>query len=507
MERESWQAMGQVTAMAGGQARLAGLHAQMVALRDTLAAESAARMAGWIAGGAPMRAEFRGSAQNLADWLALRGADLSDVQPGLAEHGLSTLGRLDGHVRASVDAVIAALAALSGVVAAEFPDPAQMTSRALLAGRRNALFGDRPLGPQARIMVTLPGLAATVPGMVAGLARAGADCFRINCAHDDAETWSQMIAEIRAAETELARRLPVAMDLGGPKFRITRVHGDEKERLHPGDAFLILHEGAKAPKGALALRLSHPALVEALTEGAELSVDDGKLWAQVVRLGAGHAELRVTRAPAKGMRLRPEKGVNLPGAHLAVPALTEADLAALDFVARHADVVGYSFVQTVGDVAALADALVQRCPDRAPPGLMLKIETPLALRNLPDLVVAAGARLPVAVMIARGDLAVEIGFERLSEIQEEILWLCAAAQVPVVWATQVLETLVKEGQATRAEVTDAAMGQRAEAVMLNKGPHITRAVAFLRDVLARMDRHQQKKHARLAPLHLWRPGV
>lgn len=502
MTRESWQAAGQITAETGAQAQLGALHRALVAIRAALEAESAVRMARWGVG--PMRPEFAASAGNLADWLALRGADLAPLQDGLAGFGLSTLGRLDGHVRPSVDAVIAALAALSGAAPAEFPDPAALSSRPLLAARRNALFGDRPLGPQARIMVTLPGLAGTVPDMVAGFARAGADCFRINCAHDDAATWAMMIAHIRAAETDLARRLPVAMDLGGPKFRITRVHGDEKDRLTPGDGFLILHEGAKAPKGALALRLSHPALVQALQIGSEVSVDDGKLWAEVVRLGAGHAELRVTRAPAKGMRLKPEKGVNLPGAHLDVPALTEADLQALDFVAEHADVVGFSFVQTVADVTALADALQARCGDRPLPAIMLKIETPLALRNLPDLIVAAGARLPVAVMIARGDLAVEIGFERLSEIQEEILWLCAAAQVPVVWATQVLETLVKEGQATRAEVTDAAMGQRAEAVMLNKGPHAAKAVGFLRDVLGRMDRHQRKKHARLGPLHLWR---
>ena len=137
------------------------------------------------------------------------------------------------------------------------------------------------------------------------------------------------------------------------------------------------------------------------------------------------------------------------------------------------------------------------------PAVLLKIETPLGLHNLPDLIVAAGGVLPVGVMIARGDLAVEIGFDRLSEIQEEMLWLCEAAQVPVVWATQVLEGMAKDGQASRAEVTDAAMSQRAECVMLNKGPHILPTVTFLRDILRRMDRHHTKKADRLGPLHLW----
>ena len=134
---------------------------------------------------------------------------------------------------------------------------------------------------------------------------------------------------------------------------------------------------------------------------------------------------------------------------------------------------------------------------------MLKIETPLAIRNLPRLIIQAGGAMPVAVMIARGDLAVEIGFERLSEMQEEILWLCEAAHVPVVWATQVLDSLVKDGTASRAETTDAAMGQRAECVMLNKGPHLAEAVIFLNQILHRMDRHQSKKSARLGPLQSW----
>jgi pyruvate kinase len=127
----------------------------------------------------------------------------------------------------------------------------------------------------------------------------------------------------------------------------------------------------------------------------------------------------------------------------------------------------------------------------------------MGLRNLPELIVAAGGRVPVGIMIARGDLAAEIGFERLSEIQEELLWLCEAAEVPVVWATQVLEGMVKEGQPSRGEMTDAAMSQRAECVMLNKGPHIVAAVRMLREVLTRMDRHQTKKSPRLGALGLW----
>lgn len=232
-------------------------------------------------------------------------------------------------------------------------------------------------------------------------------------------------------------------------------------------------------------------------------MDDGKLGARVVAREGNRAALPVTRAKPKGYKLKPEKGVNLPGVELAIPALTKEDIAHLDFVAAHSDIIGYSFVQTPEDVRCLIGELEKRIKGRPLPALMLKIETPLAVRNLPRLIVQAGGHLPVAVVIARGDLAVEIGLERLSEIQEEILWLCEAAHVPVVWATQVLENLVKEGMATRTETTDAAMAQRAECVMLNKGPHLVKAVSFLDRILRRMDRHQNKKSSRLGPLKSW----
>jgi pyruvate kinase len=105
-------------------------------------------------------------------------------------------------------------------------------------------------------------------------------------------------------------------------------------------------------------------------------------------------------------------------------------------------------------------------------------------------------------MIARGDLALEVGYGRLAEVQEEILWLCEAAHVPVIWATQVLESLSKNGMPTRAEVTDAAMSQRAECVMLNNAPHVLSTIRILDDILQRMDAHQKKKSATLRLLRV-----
>ena len=123
------------------------------------------------------------------------------------------------------------------------------------------------------------------------------------------------------------------------------------------------------------------------------------------------------------------------------------------------------------------------------------------MRNLPELLLGTIGRQSLGVMIARGDLSVDLGSVRLAEIQEELLWLCEAAHVPVIWATQVLETLAKTGSRSRPEFTDAAMGVRAECVMLNKGPYILQALRALDNVLIRMEAHQHKKISRLRALH------
>jgi pyruvate kinase len=169
----------------------------------------------------------------------------------------------------------------------------------------------------------------------------------------------------------------------------------------------------------------------------------------------------------------------------------------------NADLVGLSFVQSAADVVAFQAEAALHSTEATRISLVGKIETPRAVANLPEIIIAAAGRQPFAVMIARGDLAVEMGFERVAEMQEEILWLCEAAHVPVIWATQVLEGLVKEGLPSRGEMTDAAMAGRAECVMLNKGPNIAAAVSTLDGLLRRMAQHQVKKTPTLRALRAW----
>jgi pyruvate kinase len=155
-----------------------------------------------------------------------------------------------------------------------------------------------------------------------------------------------------------------------------------------------------------------------------------------------------------------------------------------------------------GRVAELQRRLVEL--GRGDLGLVLKIETRRAFEALPAMLLQLLHSERAGVMIARGDLAVECGYERLAEVQEEILWVCEAAHLPVIWATEVLDRLAKKGRPTRAEITDAAMSSRAECVMLNKGPYITRAVKTLDDILRRMAGHHSKKSQVLRPLGIAR---
>jgi pyruvate kinase len=245
-----------------------------------------------------------------------------------------------------------------------------------------------------------------------------------------------------------------------------------------------------------------PEVIGQVRRGERIWFDDGRIGGVVRRVTRERLEVEITHARDGGEALAGDKGINLPDSALVLPALTEKDLADLTVVARHADIVGLSFAQRAADVATLLECV--QGLGAAHLGLILKIETRQGFENLPELAFAAMASRAAGIMIARGDLAVECGYERLAEVQEEILWLAEAAHMPVVWATQVLESLAKTGRPSRAEITDAAMGERAECVMLNKGPHVLDAIRMLDDILRRMQAHQSKKRPLMRALRSFR---
>ena len=601
-------------------AELSELIAELTALRHDMVAAAAPDADGLRA----VHPNFQLSARNLLHYLALRRNDRRPLQERLAALGLSSLGRAEAHALATVEAVLAVLRAL------DTPDAPALSPAAapdfssgprLLAEHSAACLGPPPAGREVRIMVTMPGEAATDYELVAELLRQGMDCMRINCAHDDAAAWLQMIQHLRRAERAQGRPCKISMDLAGPKLRtqglppgpavlqvrptrdelgrtlaparvwltpqeeprpapaeaaatltfpaawlqsltagravafvdargaerqlrvhstgaagcwaelhktayltpLTRFQGPElaasSSGIPPLEPFLVLRPGDRlrlmahppaagaissgddgAGPDPIAIGCTLPEVLDAVRPGESIWFDDGKIGGVVERVEPGTVHVRISQARAKGDKLRNDKGINLPDSQLPLAALTEKDVQDLAFVAQHADMVALSFVNHPADVELLLTHLA-RLTDRPLP-IILKIETRLGFENLPALLLSAMQAPSCGVMIARGDLAVECGFERMAEVQEEILWLCEAAHVPVIWATQVLESLARGGRPSRAEITDAAMGDRAECVMLNKGPRVGEAVRILGNILQRMQGHQRKKSALLRRLHV-----
>ncbi len=468
------------------------------------------------------------SARNLIHYLALRTLNLRDLQSRLTDLGLSSLSHSEGAALANLHQVIRLLGILEEKeddFVPDFPPGAYSysKSRTSLRANKRRLLGQSHRTNHTRIMVTLSSEAAVDRSIISGLLDAGMDVARINCSHDGPEVWAGM-KQILAEEAALRKRhCPIYMDLAGPKLRTGPVEvrkakkkKKKKEKivdyltLNQGD-ILHLHKKSVVGRNAQiddAKQVLEPAKIslslseafDDIQEGDSVFFDDGKIGSIVLRKQADVLILRITQAGLEGSKLKAEKGINFPNTQLNIASLTEDDYAVLPFIAEHADMVGYSFVREASDVQLLQEKLAEL--GREDMGIILKIETRAAFDNIPSLLLQAMQSPTIGVMIARGDLAVEVGWERNSEVQEELLWICEAAHVPTVWATQVLEKLAKKGVATRAEITDAAMASRAECIMLNKGPYITQAVKTLDNIISRMDSHQEKKKGMLRPLNV-----
>jgi pyruvate kinase len=266
----------------------------------------------------------------------------------------------------------------------------------------------------------------------------------------------------------------------------------------PGQPPLRDDNGELLSPGRVSLPI--PEIYRDTRRGEIVCFDDGRIAGVIEKKNPDQLQVRITHTQRPVESLAGNKGVNFPDTRLSLPALAEKDLRDLEFVVRHADLVGLSFTNCAEDVQDLRRHMAGL--DGKNLGVVLKIETRWGFSNLPGVLLEAMKFDSFGVMIARGDLAVECGFERLAEVQQEMLWICEAAHVPVIWATQVLEGLARQGHATRAEITDAAASQAAECVMLNKGTHIEAAVRTLDDVLKRMQNHQHKKHPLLRKLHV-----
>lgn len=481
--------------------------------------EAEERMAGYIEAVQP---HYRESARNLVHYLALRTFNLRPVQDQLSAIGISSISHSERYTRTNLQNIRHLLGLLTGedrTTAIRGMHLGYPRTRLRLEEHTEALFGSPPPGGGARIMVTLPSESADDPELILDLVAKGVEVLRINTGHDHPTAWEAMIRHIRQAEKLHDRRVLLYMDLAGPKIRTSAMayhvtgkgrHKDQVIRLKEGDLLEIWKEmpggepellSKKAFKQAPPrMGITLPDLFDQVHAGDRLWFDDGKIGG-VIEEALPHCwRVRVTMTGPKGARLRSGKGVNLPDSDLRLPSLTDEDLRVLPLIAQHADMIGYSFVQYPEDVQALRRALVDL--GREEVAIILKIETRRAFNQLPRLLLEGMRHPRLGVMIARGDLAVELGWSRIAEVQEEIAWLCEAAHIPQIWATQILDTLARTGLATRAEITDAVAAVRAECVMLNKGPFIRKAVKTLRKINARMQGHRDKRRPALRPLQV-----
>ncbi|XP_024025744.1 plastidial pyruvate kinase 4, chloroplastic isoform X2 [Morus notabilis] len=237
-------------------------------------------------------------------------------------------------------------------------------------------------------------------------------------------------------------------------------------RLRVGDSLVISRDSScsridlpEAIRGTHRITCSSGLLFDSVKPGEPIAFDDGKIWGIIQGTSISEIIVSITHANPRGTKLRPEKSINIPESNIQFQGLTSKDLMDLEFVSTHADMVGFSFVRDVNDITMLCLELEKRKLWNL--GIILKIETRSGFENLPQMLLEA-MKLPnpLGVMIARGDLAVECGWERIAAIQEVILSICSAAHVPVIWATQVLESFVKSGVPSRAEITDVANGRR-----------------------------------------------
>jgi pyruvate kinase len=449
--------------------------------------------------------DARWSAENLIHYLELRSHDVRELQQTLLRRGLSSLGRAEADVLASLDAVLDVVGRLPGAPGAEpgssVYEPADWSGRALLEARASELFGAAREGRSARIMVTMPTGAAGDRRLVRSMAAAGMDIARINASHDGPSEWLAMARNVREATPPGIPQRRVLVDIPGPKSRTGPIPGDKPLVLQAGDRLALLRDG-EAERDPPAIGCSLEMAFDHAQAGDPVSLDDGKFAGVIEHVDAERMTVRIERAGTGRAKLRAGKGINFPQTDLSEAALSQEDLDTLEFAAAHADIAGLSFVSKPEHIRLACETLDAQGGTRV--GIILKIETAAAFERLPDLLIEALAQdRPAGVMIARGDLAVEVGPERLAEVQEEVLWLSEAAHLPAIWATQVLESLAKSGFPSRAEITDAAMGGRAECVMLNKGPRIVDAIAALDSILRRMAAHQVKKTALLRRLTAW----
>jgi pyruvate kinase len=434
------------------------------------------------------------NAKNLVHYLTLRTIDIRNLQDELHELGLSSLSISESHIMGQINAILKILnhkTDTDNLCTYEY-------AKKSVNNKIEGLFGAKSSDDQRHIMVTVDSKWVDNYEKFESLLNAGMNIARINCAHDDKKTWKRLIDSIKKASDYTGKPCKIYIDLAGPKIRTIIKKEDAIPVSIGGKVILASHSNFKKLKKKNVIGCELENLPLQLKTGEQVYFDDGLIKAVVIEIRNNLVFLEIKSIASKKPRIKHEKGINFPDSNLSFSSLTKFDEECIPFISQHADMVGYSFVKNNEDITELR----KRFEGKKMPAIILKIETAQAVNNLPFMLLECMKEEFFGVMIARGDLALEIGFERLSEIQEEISWICEAGHVPVIWATQVLENLNKKGVATRSEITDAARSSGADCVMLNKGEHIVKTLKTLKNIFKRMGDHQYKKRFIFRPLSI-----
>ncbi len=441
------------------------------------------------------------SAKNLIQYLVLRNEDIRDLQDALHKQGLSSLTSAESHIHRQLQSILQRLG--KHYSTEDLDDCTYDFNQQQMLGKSKMLFGEKKESDTPFIMVTFDSSFAVNYALIKNLLQNGMNVARINCAHDDERTWAQMIHHLKRACRYTGLTCKIYMDLAGPKIR-TKILGKGrskgKVKIKEGEIIWLAYDMKGFKEDEVVISPNELGIIQKLKKGSRIYFDDGMIKGFIEEKKKNKVAVRIVRISSNKQQLKEGKGINFPDTDISIPSLTEFDKDCLPYVCEHADMVGYSFVRYPSDLTGLQEAIKKIT--KTPPNIIIKIETNEAVENLPGLLLCGMQQKAFGIMIARGDLAVEIGFERMGEIQEEILWICEAAHVPVVWATQVLETLNKSGMATRSEITDASHAAMAECVMINKGDHTIEVIETLRDILHRAGEHHIKKRFSFRPLNI-----
>ena len=441
------------------------------------------------------------AARNMIQYLALRKEDIRELQDLLHIHGLSSLASSESHIHRQLQAILQRLG--KTYTMEELNKCTYEYNQKQMEEKGKLLFGEKADKVIPNIMVTFDSSFAGSYALIKNLLQNGMNVARINCAHDDESTWSKMIQQIKRAIRHTGLNCNIYMDLAGPKIR-TKLIGKGaqkgKVKIKEGELIWLAENMTGFNENDIVISPNEKGIISMLKKGERVFIDDGIIKCVIETIQKNRVAIRIVRISSLKQQIKADKGINFPDSTISIPPLTEFDKSCLPFICNHADLVGYSFIRYASDLEALQKELMKI--SSATPNIIIKIETPEAVKNLPNLLLTGMQQKVFGLMIARGDLAVEIGFERMGEIQEEILWICESAHVPVVWATQVLESLNKSGMATRSEITDASHAAMAECVMINKGDHTIEVIETLKDILHRTGGHHSKKRFTFRPLSI-----